>query len=121
MLAHWLNFLEVCAYFGSLQAALADLGGAAAYRSGAAAAGGLGWHIGSALENVLLYFVGSYVVDVTAILPVPASDGRYPMYRFFGMDLGMWWVLVSVGLIVWNKDRPRPCASTGISCSGSGC
>jgi hypothetical protein len=112
VVAHGLHFLEVCAYFGSVPAALTDLGNAAAYRSGAIASASFIEHIRQGLDNLVLYVVGQRVVDFASILPNPSFDGQWPMYRFFGMSLGLWWVIVTAGLVVWSGLRPGPRAET---------
>ena len=104
--AHTLHFLEVWAYIGSFEGAVRDLAGAAAYRSGLDTDHGLIGYVTHAAHNLQIYFVGGPVFDAEAILPGPAFDGRWPMFRFAGIALGPWWVLITVGLIVWGKLQP---------------
>lgn len=112
VVAHALHFLEVWAYFGSFEGAVRDLAGAAAYRSGLDTDHGLIGYVTHAVHNLRIYFIGGLAFDGQALPLDPASDGRWPMFRLFGMALGPWWVLINLGLIVWGKLRPASSAET---------
>ena len=91
-LAHSLHLLQVWAFFGSLRDALADLGGAAVHRSGAdtmpsmlvrgTLTVALAWH----------YFVGQFPFGLLFSGPGEAV----PTFRFLGIELGAWWLLLTV-------------------------
>jgi hypothetical protein len=105
--AHALHFLQVWAYLGSFESAVRDLAGAAAYRSGSETTNGLMGYLSSVAWNLQLYFLGRPALDFESMIPDPADDGRWPMFRFCGMTLGPWWALVTAGLIAWSKLNPK--------------
>ena len=102
--AHLLHFTEVCAYFGSFQAAFRDLRGAAAYRTG---------EIGPLLRIVLTchvlmhYFSG--VNSIGILLGQPAVRRLEPQqaFRFGGLALGTWLLLLTLWFLLVRLIRQR--------------
>jgi hypothetical protein len=110
--AHALHFIQVSAYLGSFTAAWHDLGHAASYRAGADTLHGPFGYLTQALVNLRLYYYGLHPFSFG---PAPADLGDIPdwsMFRFLGLSLGPWWLLITAGLMVWERLSPqRPIAT----------
>jgi hypothetical protein len=96
--AHILHFAELCALFGGIGDAVHDLTGAALHRAGT-------HRFGSVLEraSIMLGVVVSYVVE-----QVPAGPRAF---RFLGLPLGLWWVVVAAALPLIQARLPRVSAT----------
>lgn len=105
--AHALHFLQVWAYWGSLQAALRDFGGAAAHRAGAAMIGGPLDYLLLTLSSLKLYFYGLHPLNFALSLPDPGVPENWSMFRFLGLSLGPWWLLITLGLILWDEFNTK--------------
>jgi hypothetical protein len=104
--SHILHFVQIWAYWGSFGEALNDIVMAARYRAGATE--GLAGHIRTAIQLLNNYYIGghpfsSYLFDV--------PEDRSPSwltFRFLGLSLGPWWVLVTATLAgrqFWLRDE----------------
>jgi hypothetical protein len=94
--AHVLHFAQVWAFWGSFSAALNDIGSAASYRSGSTE--GIFGHIRSAIQLLNNYYVGEHPLSPYVF---PVDDDWSPAwvtFRFLGLALGPWWVIVTVVL-----------------------
>jgi hypothetical protein len=103
--AHGLHFLQVCAYWGSLDAAWRNFLGAAAYRAGVTPGDGSVGYFGQALSNVKLYYYSLHPFTLTGS-PDPDNVMDWAAFRFLGLSLGPWWLLITVWLMVWEKLSP---------------
>jgi hypothetical protein len=104
--AHALHFLQVCAYLGSFAAALRDLAHAAAFRAGAEIVDGPFGYLTRALLNLRLYYYGLHPFSIALSPPDPDDIQDWSMFRFMGLSLGPWWLLITVGLLVWERLNP---------------
>jgi hypothetical protein len=104
MLAHLLHFGEVWAYYGSLRDALADLSGSALYRAGADQAHGLAHYIANSLTLVDFYLRSPYPVSIPILHPAPAYFAVHA-FRFLGLTLALWWLVVAVVLFIVDVGR----------------
>jgi hypothetical protein len=105
--AHGLHFLQVWGYWGSFGQALRDFGGAAAHRSGSGMIGGPIDYLGFALGNLKAYFYGLHPLNMALDLPDPGTPENWSMFRFLGMSLGPWWLLITLGMVVWAELHPK--------------
>jgi len=140
VLAHVLHLCEVWAYYGSLSLALDDLGASARYRIGVDIINGFTdymAHVGGLLAYQLFSrYPTNFSIALPIALPIsrPGADEVFQPYvfRLFGMTLGPWWLLVSVGLVMvdsWRRRRglapsrllARWCAVTVIGVAVSCC
>lgn len=104
--AHALHFAQVWAYWGSLDAAARDFAGAAAHRAGANEIGGPLDYLLLTLSNWKLYFYGLHPLNLTLNLPDPATPENWSMFRVLGLSLGPWWLVVTLGLMLWDQVHP---------------
>ncbi len=104
--AHGLHFLQVWAYWGTLDATLRDFGGAAAHRANADLPDGLLARIGFSLGNLKLYFLGLHPLNAALSLPEPETPENWAMFRFLGLSLGPWWLLTVLGTMLWDIAKP---------------
>ena len=104
--AHGLHFLQVWAYWGSLDAALRDFAGAAAHRAGAELPDGLLARIAFSLGNLKLYFLGLHPLQAGMSPPEPETPENWAMFRFLGLSLGPWWLLTVLGTMLWDIAKP---------------
>jgi hypothetical protein len=100
MLAHLLHFLEVWAFFGSFHPALADLTGAASCRAGASEAGGPLHRFVETFGIIKYYVVGQYPISTFFWRPDAGLPGNWQVFRFAGLTLGIWWVVLTHLFIV---------------------
>lgn len=111
-LAHMLHFVEVWTLFGSFGAALADLAGAAEHRAGMLAGSGL-W----ARLQAMVLVVGYYLVNPVPLRiffwhPYAESPTSWQAFRFLGMTLAGWWVLVTALIPIRDVWARRVGAAT---------
>ena len=99
--AHALHFLQVWAYWGSLIATIRDFSGAAAHRAGAGE--GVIGYLTQAAGNLKTYFYGLHPFHMGLSLPPSGDLQDWSQFRFLGLSLGPWWLLVTVGMIVWER------------------
>jgi hypothetical protein len=104
--AHALHFLQVYSYLGSLDAALRDLSGAAAYRAGSGMVEGPIGYLSLTLGNLKYYFYGVHPF-FSGWSPLDPDGPDSPIFRFLGLSLGPWWLLVTGGLIIWDELTSR--------------
>jgi hypothetical protein len=90
--AHFLHFMEVCAYLGSCQAAVHDMTAAASYRFGTDLHGGLYTHLFWMDSIVKHYYFGEYPVSTFFWDPGAHIEGSWQAFRFLGFSLGLWWL-----------------------------
>jgi hypothetical protein len=105
--AHALHFLQVWAYWGSFEAALRDFANAASYRAGSEMVHGPFGYLTQALVNLRLYFYGQHPFSIALSSPDSAAIPDWSMFRFFGLSLGPWWLLVTAGLMLWDRLSPE--------------
>jgi len=91
--AHGLHLLEVWSFWGSLDATVRDFAGAASYRADAGQVG----YPAQALGNLKTYFYGLHPLHIG---PTPPDLEEWSMFRFLGLSLGPWWLLVTVALML---------------------
>jgi hypothetical protein len=96
--AHGLHFLQVWAYWGSLEATLRDFAGAAAHRAGTEA--GVSGYLHQALGNLKTYFYGVHPFNTSLSDPDLADLQDWSMFRFLGLSLGPWWLLITLALMI---------------------
>jgi hypothetical protein len=106
--AHVMHFLQVWAYWGTLDATLRDFAGAAAHRAGSGLVGGPISYLMFVGGLLKLYFYGLHPLNLSLSLPDPGTPENWSMFRFLGLSLGPWWLLVTVGLMVWDRIHPNP-------------
>jgi len=105
--AHLLHFAEVCAFFGSIPAAVHDLADAAAYRTGEFGP------IGRVILTCLVlrhYFIGTYPISTFFWRPDAGIPGNWQVFRFGGLTIGIWWLLLThlfIAVRLMGKTR-RP-------------
>jgi len=105
--AHLLHFAQVWIYFGSLHAALEDLGGAAAYRSGVES-GSLLSHLLKMDGVIFSYFVSAFPVSTFFWQPDALLQDNWRMCRFLGLTLGPWWLVLTLGFMLRSlRTRTR--------------
>jgi hypothetical protein len=100
--AHSVHFLQVWGYWGSLDAAMRDIGGAAAHRADAGTTG----YLRQALGNLKTYFYGLHPLHFGLSLPDGADIQEWSMFRFLGLSLGPWWLLATLAMIIWDHLDP---------------
>lgn len=98
--AHGLHFLQVWAYWGSLEATLRDFAGAAAHRAGTG--NGVDGYLRQALGNLKTYFYGVHPFNTSLSDPDLADLRDWSMFRFLGLSLGPWWLLITLALMIWE-------------------
>jgi hypothetical protein len=98
--AHGFHFVEVWAYWGSFAAALNDFRSSAAHRAGIALFDEAGQYWIMMLVNFISYFVGMHPVSLSLAVPDFHLQGEWGTFRFLGLSLGPWWVLVTIGLLI---------------------
>jgi hypothetical protein len=101
--AHMLHFLEVCAYLGSCAAASRDLANAASYRAGADTVHGPVGYLANVIVNLWLYYYGLHPFSIGFAPAIRSEIPSWSMFRFLGLSLGPWWLLVTCGLLVWER------------------
>jgi len=111
-IAHALHFMQIWAYWGSFAEAVRDLAGAAAHRAGAGMFHGPVDYLSQALSNLKLYYYGLHPFNPYLTLPASENYLDWASFRFLGLSLGPWWLLVTVGLIAWEKLKPGPAAGS---------
>ncbi len=115
-LAHLSHFVQVWAYWGSLHATLGDYVGAMAHRTGIVEVPGVvevpmgHGYLRQALGNLKVYFYGLHPFSPALTPPDPNNPAEWTMFRFLGLSLGPWWLLVTVGLMILEKLYPRSAA-----------
>ena len=102
-----LHFLQVWAYWGSLENALRDFAGAAARRSGADATGDPHGFLRQAAANCTSYLCNPHPFHLGFDLPEDADLQDWAGFRFMGLTLGPWWLLVTAMTIAWEYLNPR--------------
>jgi hypothetical protein len=105
--AHAFHFVQVWAYLGSLPAAVNDFTGAASFRAGAGMVHGPLGYLAQALTNLWLYYYGTHPFSIALTPPDPNHIADWAMFRFLGLSLGPWWLLITAGLIVWDRLNPE--------------
>lgn len=105
--AQLLHFLEVCAYLGSFAAALRDLASAASYRAGAETVHSPLNYMSDVMVNLWLYYYGLHPFSIALAPPAPNEIPNWSMFRFLGLSLGPWWLLITTGLLVWERLSPE--------------
>ncbi|HVC60632.1 MAG TPA: hypothetical protein VND19_09770 [Acetobacteraceae bacterium] len=109
-LAHLLHFIEVWAFFGSFHAAARDLGDAAAFRSGAA---GSLHRLAMTFAILKYYLVGQYPISTFFWRPDAGIPGNWRVFRFAGLTVGIWWIVLTHVFIVGRLLRQRRARSAG--------
>jgi hypothetical protein len=104
--AHVLHFLQVWAYMGSFVAALQNFARAAAFRAGADMVHGPLGYVRQALVNLRLYYYGQHPFSIALSPPDPNNIPEWSMFRFLGLSLGPWWLLITAGLAAWHRFDP---------------
>ena len=107
-LAHLLHLAEVAAFYGSFHTALLDLRRAAAIRSGASAGDGLLQRVGMTFEVLKHYLVGEYPISTVFWRPDAGLPGNWHVFRFMGLTLGIWWLVLTSGFIIGKRLRHAP-------------
>lgn len=97
--AHGLHFLQVCLHLGSLSAGLGDILGAAAHRSGALQIHGVVEYLLTVNAVVASYLIGTE--------PLRLSGDDMTLFRFAGLSLGPWCLLVTATIACLPSLRPR--------------
>jgi len=97
-----LHFLQVWEFWGSFGIALRDFAAAAAHRTDAGTTG----YLAQALGNLKTYFYGLHPLHFGLALPDGADIQDWSMFRFLGLSLGPWWLLVTLAMIVWDHLDP---------------
>lgn len=101
--AHALHFAEVWAHYGSLPLALDDLHAAAAYRAGYGEAHGAGTYALRAFLLVMFHLISPYPVSV--LFWQAFGNFATRVFRFMGVTLGVWWIILSVLLALAERGR----------------
>ena len=110
--AHVLHFFQISAYWGTFSAAAGDLAGAAAHRAGMETTHGPFSYLTQAVANSGYYFYGLHPFSAALSPPDPDNIADWSMFRFLGLSLGPWWLLVTVALMIWSHLNPKsPAAS----------
>jgi hypothetical protein len=105
--AHALHFLQVWAYMGSFGAALQNFTDAASYRAGAEMVHGPFGYLTQVLVNLGLYYYGLHPFSFGFDPPDPNDIPDWSMFRFLGLSLGPWWLLMTAGLLLWERLAPE--------------
>jgi hypothetical protein len=108
VLAHALHLCQVWAHYGSLSQALNDLHAAARYRAGYEEVQGAAHYIGRACILLLFHLVSPYPVSVFFWRPDAGMPMTFRVFRFMGITLGLWLVVVTVvlaGVERWRRDH----------------
>lgn len=103
-----IHFIQVSAYWGSAALAVRDFAGAAAHRAGADMVNGTMGYLAQAAANLKIYFHGLHPLNTSLSLPDTVTPETWTMFRFLGLSLGPWWLLVTVVLMAWDMIRPSP-------------
>ncbi|MGF6313299.1 hypothetical protein ABIB82_007451 [Bradyrhizobium sp. i1.8.4] len=106
--AHGLHFMEVWAYWGSFSAALNDFRSSAAHRSGIALFDQAGLYSMVMLLNFMSYFVGLHPLSLSLIVPDFQLQAEWGTFRFLGLSLGPWWVVVTLVLSIGRLATQNP-------------
>ena len=93
-----LHFAEVWAYWGSLAGALNDIGGAARFRAGGDIRDGIRDYLGTVDILLVKFFVGDRPFRLDMFSPTETWPLEWRTFRFLGLTLGLWWLLVTVAL-----------------------
>lgn len=104
--AHGLHFLQVAAWWGSFAQARADLGGAAAHRAGAGLFVAPADYFAVLIGVLKSYFHGLHPLNLSLTLPEPETPVSWSMFRFLGLSLGPWWLVVTVLLMIRDAMTP---------------
>ncbi len=110
--AHALHFLQVVEYRGSFAGALDDFAGSAAYRAGAGMVGGPIGYIAQVLSNLKLYLYGLHPFNPFINLPASENYVDWSTFRFLGLTLGPWWLVIAGTLIIWDYLKPSACVDS---------
>jgi hypothetical protein len=106
--AHGLHFLQVWAYWGSFGQALRDYGGAASYRAGGDLISGRLDFLIYFVGILKLYFLGMHPLNTSLTLPEANLPENWSMFRFLGLSLGPWWLLVTCSMLIWDGIISKP-------------
>jgi hypothetical protein len=106
-IAHLLHFAQVCVFFGSVHATIADLAEAAAHRSGAEADKGVLDHVLNMVALAAYYVVTPVPIRTFFWHPYSESPTSWQGFRFLGMSLGVWWIVVLACLPLRNAWAAR--------------
>jgi hypothetical protein len=101
-----LHFLQVWAWWGTFDTALRDFAAAASHRAGMSE--GTTGYLTQALGNLKTYLYGLHPFHLALSLPDSGSVQDWSMFRFLGLSLGPWWLLVTLGMIAWHRFNPKP-------------
>ena len=119
IVAHSLHFLQVCAYYGSLQAAVTDLHRSAQFRAGAT--GGITDYLIRSILVLKFYLISPQPIIDKLGYPGLHSDRSVYAFRFIGVTLGVWWAVTTLILtaisIRQRKIRQTPSNLTLSWCS----
>jgi hypothetical protein len=103
VVAHAMHLLQVWAFFGSLALALADLGGAARWRAGAA----VGSHWTSLVYNEVfvgvMYLIGNHPISPWLWHYAAQEDPDYHVFRAFGFAPVIAWLAATVALYIASR------------------
>jgi hypothetical protein len=106
--AHALHFLEVWGYLGTFQSALQDLRGVAAERSDLMSAGLLMMVL--KMDVIVSFFwLGQ---GISASDPQVATLWKTHVFRFLGLSLGFWWIIITMASYLANLINLRFVGST---------
>jgi hypothetical protein len=117
-LAHALHFLQVWAFFGTFQAALHDMRAMAVNRSSDGIQPGMLPNLLETVRILYLYWIGGIAWPVTLIVPfrdpqVASLLTNQQVLRFFGISLGVWWIVLSACFLALSRISPRPSRYSG--------
>ena len=59
------------------------------------------------LVNLRLYYCGLHPFSIALSPPDPNDIPDWSMFRFLGLSLGPWWLLITAGLLVWERCNPE--------------
>jgi hypothetical protein len=94
--AHILHFAQVWAFWGNFSVAFNDIVAAASYRAGATE--GILGHIRSAIQLLNNYYVGEHPLSPYVFPVADEWSPAWVTFRFLGLALGPWWVIITVVL-----------------------
>lgn len=98
--AHILHFAQVWAYWGDFTTAFNDIGTAALHRSGNETTSGLFGHAVMADQLMNNYYLGVHPLSLDVLHVDPDRSFQWLTFRFLGLSLGPWWLLITVTLAV---------------------
>jgi hypothetical protein len=96
--AHIAHFAQVWAYWGDFSVALNDFAAAARYRAGGATSDGVLNHIKIADQLLNNYYLGVHPFSPHVFQLGDDWSRQWLTFRFLGLSLGPWWVMITVAL-----------------------